>query len=275
VSPLAPDDERAKKITLALREWRQGDVALGPKWISYIANGDAPLTAPAEAESGLHAATVEVDGVVLLTQTCDVVRDCTERHFVHVAPLKTVDDALASEVEKGLRPRFVRIPSLPRIVADLDTIATVEKSVVAEWDRTPGWTTDDELRAFADALTRKDSRFAFPDDFNRAVKRLQNRVREKHDKGTTEGAALRALREIRVTAAPSWDAAQVDIFMMFVRHDTPDDAKHKWDEWLEKWLELCVPHGRIATFEGRVTTLQGMTGKEYVESDRLDLDHLS
>ena len=67
----------------------------------------------------------------------------------------------------------------------------------------------------------------------------------------------------------------MEIFLTFVRHATPDAAGVKWDEHLKKWIDLCIPYGRIANVTGRVATLEQMHGKEYVESDRLDLDHLS
>jgi hypothetical protein len=276
VSPLGPGNDRAKKIDLALRDWRQGDIALGPKWLTYIADGDAPLTEHAESEKGLHAVTVEApEGVVVVTQTCDIVRPCTARPLVSVAALKRVDADLASEVARGLRPQYVSIATQPTLVADLDLVTTVEKSVVASWERTPGWTRENDLRWFAEALARKDSRFAFPDDFARAIKKLQARIRDKHNRDSEEGAALRALREIRVTATPAWGAENVEVFLAFVRHDTPEAARFRWDDHLERWLGLCEAYGVIRGIEGRVSTLDGLNAREYVESDRLDLDHLS
>ena len=38
---------------------------------------------------------------------------------------------------------------------DLDRVMTVEKSIVADWKRTPGWELDQEVREFAMALARK------------------------------------------------------------------------------------------------------------------------
>lgn len=274
--PLGAEDDRAKKIDLALRQWRQGDVALGPKWLTYIADGDAPLSQQSEAEQGLHAVTIEApEGVAVVTQTCDIVRACTARPFMHVAPLRKVDAAVASEVARGMRPHYVSIASQDALVADLDLITTVEKSVVATWERTPGWTRENDLRWFAEALARKDSRFAFPNDFSTAVKKLQARIREKHNRDSEEGAALRALREIRVTATPAWASDNVDVFLTFVRHDTPEAARFRWDGHLEGWLALCEPYGTVRRIEGRVSTLDGMNAREYVESDQLDLDHLS
>lgn len=89
-----------------------------------------------------------------------------------------------------------------RLVADLDRVMTVEKSVVFSWQRTVGCPLDEDARNFARALARKRARFAFPNDFNRLVDPLSQRLKEKHDRRSPEGGALRALREIRVVVTP-------------------------------------------------------------------------
>jgi hypothetical protein len=48
-----------------------------------------------------------------------------------------------------------------------------------------------------------------------------------------------------------------------------------WDQYLEQWLKLIPESGRFQNVEGSVVALEDMTAKEYVESDKLDLDHLS
>jgi hypothetical protein len=162
-----------------------------------------------------------------------------------------------------------------RLVADLDRVMTVEKSIVAKWQRTPGFTSDAEGRSFAQALARKRLRFAFPDDFTELTKKLQARLGDKHEKDTDEGRGLRALREIRVQASPMWDARAVELLFWFVRHDTDHNFQGKsWAELLKEWLKLAPSTGRFSV-DGQVVTLEEMTGADYVASDPLDLDHLS
>src|SRR5581483_2348009 len=109
----------------------------------------------------------------------------------------------------------------------------VEKSVVAQWTRTPGWTSDEQLRAFSQALARKRVRFAFPDDFAALVKPLRDRLAGKHDKDSSEGRALRQLREIRIAASPSWDGDSVSLMFHFVRReDTTSFEGRDWHEFL-------------------------------------------
>jgi len=101
-------------------------------------------------------------------------------------------------------------------------------------------------------------------------------LHEKHDKGTEEGEALRALREIRVGAAPSWDDEVIDIMLWFIRNEGESDFNGRsWDMFLEGWLKLVPATGRFRTVEGIVITLDDLTARDYVESDPLDLDHLS
>jgi DNA-binding transcriptional regulator YiaG len=159
-----------------------------------------------------------------------------------------------------------------RLAVDLDRVMTVEKSIIARWARTPGCLTDEDTRAFAYALSRKRVRFAFPDDFTAFAWRLRDRLVKKHDKNTEEGRSARALREIRVRAAPSWDAQRVELFFWFVLLD--EEERGDGDR-LEKWLELLPASGRYVEVNGQLATLEEMTGADYLDSDALDLDHLS
>jgi hypothetical protein len=162
-------------------------------------------------------------------------------------------------------------------VADLDRIMTVEKPVVASWTRTTGWTTDSEGRRFAAALARKRVRFAFPNDFTALVGAMKRRLVAKHDKSSDEGQALRALREIRVQASPSWDAEAVDLFFWFIRDDADvaSSISESRPERLKSWLRLAPPSARFTNVDGRIASLADLTAADYVASDPLDLDHLS
>lgn len=276
---LAPDSEEAKRIDASLREWRQGDLALEESWFIHVGDGALPLSeAAAHAESGPQALTSEVLGLVLVTQTCDVVRSCVTRPFIEVAPLVRVSEDDLHQVKRGRRPAHATLPVLEKelLVADLDRVMTVEKSIVASWKRTPGFTQDADGRAFAQSLARKRVRFAFPDDFTGIAKRLYARLGDKHDKNTDEGRGLRALREIRVCASPSWDAASTEIFFWFIREDADATFEGKsWAELLKDWLKLVPATGRFTSIDGHVATLQEMTAEDYVSSDPLDLDRLS
>ena len=117
---------------------------------------------------------------------------------------------------------------------------------------------------------------AFPNDFVRLASQLTRRMSKKHDARSEEGRALRALREIRVRAEPSWGASEVGLLFLFVRGDSDETfAGLTWDSYLSLWLNRVQPEGRFRHVEGVVQTLDDLAGRDYVESDPLDLDHLS
>ena len=286
--PLADEDEKA--IDEALRAWRQGDVCVDPGLeFLHFADlsrphsptsrqvADALEDAGEVLESGPSAVLDEVRGVVMLTQICDVVRGCRERPFVEVSPLIRMGEQDVEAVRRLKRPAFayVSVTAADCLVADLDRTMTVEKALVAEWTRTPGWETDAELRDFALALSRKRSRFAFPDEFVSAAQPLQRHLVDKHGRKTEEGAHLRALREIRVRAAPSWDSDSVRLSWWFIKDSDPVGVNVDWSGFVDRWLARFGKGGRFQFDSSVACSLEDMTARDYVESDRLDLDRLS
>lgn len=267
-------------IDTTLLEWCQGDCVLGEYWFIYRFNPQRPLTSDSAnvAKEETDLAESEVKGFAIVTQTCDIVRSCNERPFVEIVPLVKVNEQQLHDIQRSRRPQYAHIPGVAELnlVADLDRVMTVEKAVVAEWERKPGCLSDVEIRALGQALTRKRARFAFPDDFTNFARKLQNRLRDKHDKATDEGEALRALREIRVCAEPSWNSSEIRLTFWFIRDEDQNQFKGVgWAQFLNQWLRLIPESGRYKNVEGSVVALEDMTAKEYVESDPLDLDHLS
>lgn len=279
MTQLAQDSAEVRYIDEALSQWRQGDAALQERWFIHAADPSRALTPESgEAEGGLQAITAEVEGLVVVTQTCDIVRSCSKRPFIEVVPLVQVETAMLQDVRRGRRPAYALVPALAGqgLVADLDRVMTVEKSLVSSWQRTPGCTTDAEAREFAQALARKRSRFAFPDDFTHLVRRLLERLQDKHDKLSQEGRALRALREIRVQATPSWDHEQVELTFWFICDEAGDSFEGKrWNEYVEGWLKLVPASDRFKQVHGVIVALEDLSASDYVGSERLDLDHLS
>lgn len=273
------DDEDLDRIDGILREWRQGDCVVGEQWFLFRLDVTTPLTEEASvaASEEINAGEAEVPGFMVATQTCDIVRGCRDRPFVEVCALVQVEASMLGDIERGGRPRYASVPGLEQrhLVADLDRVMTIEKAVLANWARTPGTRDDDDARRLSQSLARKRARFAFPDDFASLVSKLRGRMVSKHNKQSAEGEALRGLREIRVRAAPSWEAEAVEITLWFIRHDDDDalTGPHA-EKCLDHWLELVPARGRFRV-DGVIQTLDDLTAREYLESDRLDLDHLS
>ena len=280
--------EDVTRIDQALQSWRQGDLVFDDSvFFLHLADLMTPLTTEAQEtaktrlDSGegvaVEGVASVVPGVVVVTQTCDIVRSCDVRPYVEVSPLIQVRQDFLSEVRRLQRPAFAHLPAVATqgLVADLDRTMTVEKAVVATWERTPGWNTDAESRAFAEALSRKRARFAFPNDFVAAARGLQDHIKRRHNRHNSEGAHLRSLREIRVRAAPSWDHPTVSLFLWFVKETDPLGFEPEWHAYSDKWTDRLDTTGRF-TVDGAIACWLGeMTAQDYVESDRLDLDQLS
>lgn len=268
------EEGERERIDKVLREWRQGDFVLGEHWVLFRTSADSPITPEAihAAEEDSNAAESEASGLLVITQTCDIVRSCVDRPFVQVCPLIEADAQTINEVQRGYRPQYASVPGLEDegLIADLDEVMTVEKGVVADWDRRSGCFTDEDSRRLALVLARKRKRVAFPDDFASFAYGLQKRVSAKHDKNSPEGRALRALREIRVRAAPSWGADRVDVEFFFIRKTgEPVFEGQGWQDYLDRWLDLLPESDRFRA-TGFVVTLDDLTARDYVESDPLD-----
>lgn len=270
-------DRRTAAIDAAMKVLRQGDCFLGPHLFVHRFDPGQPNTPEAkDYQSGsVNLVEVETDGLIIVSQTCDIVRSCVGRPFLSVSPLIVRGDF--DEIKKGRKPQFAYVPGVVdrQLVADLDRIMTIEKGFAAKLDVTPGCRTPEEARALSTAFSRKFARFAFPDDFHTWAGKLVDRLVEKHDRQTEEGKALRALREVRVLASPSWNSPEVEVHFFFVRQEEDLTFQEmNWAGLLDKWLDLIPTSGRFSG-TGAVYSLRDITAWEYVASDPLDLDHLS
>lgn len=276
----ATEDPDCDRIDDAVGRWKQGDCTLGEHRFLFRFDLAMPLTPDARmaAAEGLDTAASAIRGLMVATQTCDIVRSCSKRPFIEVCPLVEVDELMSKEIRRGLRPGYAFIPGVAEhsLVADLDRVMTVEKSLLTGWTRTTGCRDREESRLLALALARKRARVAFPDEFVSLVQRLSNRFSSKHDKANDEGRTLQALLEIRVKATPSWEADEVALLFWFIRdEDRPEPKERAWHDHLDAWLKLVPPSGRFAHVDGLIGTLDDLTARDYAESDPLDLDHLS
>jgi hypothetical protein len=267
------EDEQNPVVDAALAKWRQGDCVLeGEHWFAHRIE----LTPTGTEGESISLSEEQVPGFAIISQSCDVVRRYQDRPFVTVASLAEVRESDLGLIVSGYRPQFAAIPALEskKLVADLDRVMTVDKRVVAGWAQTRGCTSDEEIRRFSGAVKRKHGRFAFPDDFNKFVGDLQDRLKEKHDKQSDEGNTLRNLEEIRVRAAPSWDAEEVELMFWFIAK--PENVTEvRKSGMIQKWEKRIQPKDRFKKVFSQVVTYRELTGQDYLESDQLDLDYLS
>jgi hypothetical protein len=96
------------RIDEALQAWRRGECVLGEQWFAHRFAPAQPLTdeAKASAEAGVDLAESETRGLMIVSQSCDVVRSCSERPFVEVCPVVQLEEDVFRQVQRGRRPQF-------------------------------------------------------------------------------------------------------------------------------------------------------------------------
>lgn len=279
--------EEITLINAAMEKWRQGDFFLAKDlFFVHLANLARPLTSEAEEVAANRAETrdaLEVEGVasmvigyVVITQTCDIVRDCKIRSYVELTPMVEVEESIVKETRLLRRPAFAFVPNAAaqNLVADLDRIITVEKSLLSDYDPIPGCRDDSERRAFADALARHRTRPAFPDDFNKCMRPVRDYLKKIHRSNEAEGLLIQSVGEIRVAASPNWDANNICILLWFILLPQATSPATDISQYIEKWIALFGSSDKY-TLQAVICQLEDMKASDYVGSDRLDLDNLS
>ncbi|MFJ2632746.1 hypothetical protein ACIO6U_12455 [Streptomyces sp. NPDC087422] len=144
------------------------------------------------------------DGVAIITQTCDLV--LSDRPTAHVARVVNLPTNEAKESRNGRRPNLVPLPAVgPTFFADLTYLATVDKSLVAEYQARPGVQGDEEVRKFGQRVGRRYSRFAFPDDVVPWLRPLQSLVVSKSGKAQSPaGKAFERVASLRIESDSGW-----------------------------------------------------------------------
>ena len=270
-----------ERVNSYTRTLRQGDIVyLGA--LAWIANAQEPLT-PQSAEVGgvgLTSIVVEHEELTIVSQTCDLVRDCKSRPFVLLAPIVRLQESISEEARKGRRPQFVWVPTAGNdAFADLDKVVTVEKSAIVSCRTRRGLPDQDTQRRFGLAIARVFGRFAFPDDLQPVLRPFVDRIKRKHGRDSPEGKALAAIQEIRITGSPSWEDKEIDVFIT-IAPGTRNEAdkimvQEQWDKLVDGWLTRVAPSGIIQSVECAMIPLDELSARAYIDSDPLDLDYLS
>lgn len=257
----------------ALRLWRQGDLTTDIRQtvvVSGIENGD--LVPEGE----------EAVGLVVVSQTCDVVNWGADKEWVAVAPLVELPDNLLPYVLSGSTPNWTPVENSPSqsVVANIGHLMTIHKSVLARSARTPGFNDEQGQARFADAISRKYGRFAFPDDFsNFVLEPLKRRIRGAHPKDSDQGRVYRSISECRVVASPGWNSDEVSVGFRFILHpqERLETSRDKIASVVAEHLnKIDWPTGfRPEEPAFMLQTLAEMTAEEWVQSHPIDWQFIS
>lgn len=177
-----------------LAEYRQGDV---------VNLNQIPVATGAEIvrwEPTPH-------GVVIITQTCDLV--LPGRPTFHVAPIKMLDEKDAKPARNGRQANLVHVPELgPLSFADLTFVSTLHKSVLLQSETRRGVVQIEDVRNFGQRVGRRFSRFAFPDDVVPWIRPLQKLVESRDGRlDSPAGWAFDKVASLRLECEEGWKAA--------------------------------------------------------------------
>lgn len=266
-----------------LQLWRQGDAILdGAPPFVFLADMAQPLSEPARGQAfrgatGIDVVDVPGPGIVVMSQTCNILRSCADRPYVEVSPLVLLQADVMKQVRGGYRPRYAALSGLTDrdLAVDLDRTMSIEKSILIPFtdSRIVGVGSEQEAMRFAEAAARARNRAALPSAFNKALEPIRQRVIAKIGKNSPEGRFLARVAEIRVRPFPTWkEVEHVEVLFVYERlSDVPADA----DAHIEKLLARFITSDTFSLPIGRAVSLETLPAADYLASDKLDLEHLS
>ncbi|KSV60991.1 hypothetical protein N182_38085 [Sinorhizobium sp. GL2] len=264
-----------EELKTALALWRQGDFT--------ISTGEFPVAFLNE-NNVIEAGWDTVHGLVVVSQTCDIVNAVDLDDVVVVAPIVEVTDGLLEAIKFGTTTVGAVIENaiLPTDVADLRYLATIRKSSLVKMERKEGFNSEQTRDVFVNALERRYGRFAFPDALSDGpVITIRNRAKSLRKKNSPKANVYKSLRSIRLAADPDFDTPGAKIQFLLVLNDLPHVFAESKDIIVE--LESQEQADRFnwpATFEKhsplfRVVTMDSLSAREWDNSRHVDLDFIS
>ena len=260
--------------TSRLAEWRQGD---------YTLSAEDFLVTDAWTEDGPQVEAIPVIGLVVITQTCDIVNVVPGKEYVTVCPLVELDAKVYESIRKGRSPAgaVLEHPPAANVVVDLGRMMSLHKSLLIRFERQDGFSTDDARMRFAETLERKHGRFAFPDAFNdQILAKLRDRVLGAHGKSDSDpGRTYRSIQAARVSALPNWDAKSVTVTFHFVLE--PEGRREASRDLISRTLDdhfnrLSWPTGFMAAIPPyTLETLEEMSAAQWTQTQPVDWNFIS
>jgi hypothetical protein len=298
-APLAEagDADRAE-----VASWRQGDVFGLGRHLALMPDGGSATAAV--------VADFATEALVLVGQSCDVVKPIDRRPITTMAPLVRLADDELREARAGRRPRYVSLPGVgDDAFIDLDMAFPIHKRLLLGRRQGAGVTSSVQAAAMSRSIGRAFGRFAFPDAFNEAVGNLVRRVRSKHGNNGAEGRVLVEHVDDILVEAP-WDDAEYEATLLIVLKPgllamsdgppspaswvaakpmsidvicrrlldpkaTPDDRSFLWLALAEEWRKLCMPVAEVRAINVEAIPADELSHLRAREAQPLDFDYLS
>lgn len=260
-----------------LDDWRQGDYSLGVGPFLY---GDLPDQGSPDTIS-VFFDDESAEGMVVISQTCDVVSDPKKFEYVAVCPLVRVDKNRISEIARGRAPRFGFVELAPtELVADFARPMTVSKQLLVSWKRCDGFSNPKKALEFSRGLERAFGRFAFPDAFNESIRPLVKKIVSKYGKPESAlGKALNSLAELRVRPSDEWDTdnVRVQFFLIFESEEKRSVSPSLILEQFENEIKELPWQGGFSLDDPpiRIGNYDDFLARDYIESVPLDVNALS
>lgn len=211
-----------------MRQYQQGDVL--PR-LTHMA---------VETESGPTILEAP-HGVVIISQTCDLIRD--DRPLVHVAKRAQLTSSAKALASSGKMPRYIALPAIgDNEFADLDHLYSLHKNLLASQERIASVRDATESAKFGQGVGRYFSRFAFPNEIHEFFSPLARHIHSKagsHE--SPEGRLINRVVQLRLQSLSGWETPPYDLQLIVIVDSTalpmiPDDELPEFDEELHSWL---------------------------------------
>lgn len=217
-----------EEVALKMRTLQQGDVLTDVRQLCVDhPDGQSHIDLP--------------DGAVILSQTCDIVRE--NLPYLHIAPRVSLSEDDARQARKGRRPRYVNLPEIGTdAFVDLSNVGSLHKRIAAKSSSVRGVTTDDQISKFGKSVGRHFSRFAYPDDVSRFFAPLSDVIQSKAGKlDSPEGRRIEDVLQLRVESISGWSHRPYELRLILIvcpgaLPTFENDELPEFEEGLQSWL---------------------------------------
>lgn len=181
------------------------------------------------------------DGVVLVSQTCDLVQ-VNSKNYVTVAPVRNCSDSELSQVKKGQRPLWVVVGTNRDKVVDLERVLSLPRNTLENArviEKTCRDQSSRDAAKLAEQLGRGYSRFAFPDAVHESLRKLKKKIANGYLKQSNFAQVLQIIHEFRISCN-DWNTAgrELMVWALVPANYLPSEDS-QGDDWVWSTDTVC------------------------------------